>query len=681
MFSNPPPPDRTRAVHGRVRGGARTANSHAATGGTLPVKPDTGTQAWRRLSERSFGVLAFAALTALTYPIARYRMFMGFAHYDDEGYMLMSLKSFLHHGWHYDGVDGYGPFYYEFWGAVYTLFGIPVDHDGSRAATMVVWLLTSLLIGLCTWRVTGSIILGLATQLSAFEALFSLVAEPMHPGGIIVLLLAAILACSCFVRDRPSPFPVALLGGAVMALILVKINIGVFALAAVALVCVLSYPALAGRRWLRPLVEAGFVALPLPLMSAKLGEAWVRHYALHVCAAALAVVIALRARPVARRDSRELWWLGGGFLAVGLTVPLVLIAAGTSPSAIIDGVILLPLRFPGILTAPFDQGRSGNVVSFLDLLAVAEALGYWQVARHRAAGPSRTHTWLIAALSILIGLFMAFAVIISITRFTEATTLLVPFYFRWGLLAFAWVALIEPPGADQRTRFVRLLLPPLAVLQALHAYPMAAASHAFWSTLLLIPVGALCIANGVRWITWSRSGDSARRVPLKLGAVAASVVLIVLVAMHLKVESDYVRAAYDRAVPLGLSGAQKVRVSPEDAANFRGVVAEIDTNCQSFVMLPGMNSFYLWTRQEPPPGYDSTGWATALDEASQQRAVEAIRSLDGLCLLENAALARAYAAEGSKPGPRERYLHHGFAPIATFGDYQLLKRDAAASRP
>ena len=292
-----------------------------------------------------FGVLAFAAVTVVTYPIARYGIFTGFANYDDEGYMLISLKSFLNHGWLYDVFNGYGPFYYEFWGGVFSIFGISVNHDGGRTVTMVVWVLSSLLIGLSTWRMTGSIVLGLATQLSVFEALFSLVPEPMHPGGIIVLLLSATMAFSCFVRDRTSPFSMALLGGAVMALILVKINVGIFALAAVVLVCVVSYPALARRRWLRPVVEVGFVALPLLLMSSKAGEAWARHYALHVSAAALAVVIALRARCVGRRDSKELWWLGGGLLVVGVTVLLAILAAGTSPSGLIEGIIKLPLRF------------------------------------------------------------------------------------------------------------------------------------------------------------------------------------------------------------------------------------------------------------------------------------------------------------------------------------------------
>jgi hypothetical protein len=626
-----------------------------------------------------FGVLAFAAVTVVTCPIARYRIFTGFSNYDDEGYMLISLKSFLNHGWLYDGVAGYGPFYYEFWGAVVSIFGIPVDHDGGRTMTMVVWALSSLLIGLSTWRMTGSIFLGLATQLSVFEALFSLVAEPMHPGGIIVLLLSATMAFSCFVRDRTSPFSMALLGGAVMALILVKINVGIFALAAVVLVCVVSYPGLARRRWLRPVVEVGFVALPLLLMSSKAAEAWARHYALHVSAAALAVVIALRARWVGRRNSKELWWLGGGVLVVGVTVPLALLAAGTSPSGLIDGVIMLPLRFPSVLSIPLVLP---NWIYLFDLLPLVGALGYWYVARKREAPPGRAWTLLVSALSVLIGLFMAFSVIGSITLFTPATTLFFPLFFRWGLLCFAWVALIQPPGKpDEGTQFARLLLPPLAVLQALHAFPVAG-SQQFWSTLLLIPVGALCIANGVRGIAFNLDGQSARRRPFAIGAIAATVAMVVLVSIHLKQGLDQVRAAYRGSVSLGLPGAKDVRVSREEAANYQAIVAAIDKNCESFVMLPRMNSFYLWTQQEPPTGYDPTGWSMVFDDAAQQRVIEAIRSIDGLCLLENVPLTRFWgpAGAGILAGPLDRYLQHGFVPIAKFGDYQLLKREGGGSR-
>jgi hypothetical protein len=38
------------------------------------------------------------------------------------------------------------------------------------------------------------------------------------------------------------------------------------------------------------------------------------------------------------------------------------------------------------------------------------------------------------------------------------------------------------------------------------------------------------------------------------------------------------------------------------------------------------------------------------------------------------------AGAGTPPGPLVRYLHHRFAPIAKFGDYELLKREGSGNR-
>ena len=56
--------------------------------------------------------------------------------------------------------------------------------------------------------------------------------EPMHPGGLISLLLVLILAAACLVRDRVSVYPAAVLGGLLAALTLTKINVGAFAVIA-----------------------------------------------------------------------------------------------------------------------------------------------------------------------------------------------------------------------------------------------------------------------------------------------------------------------------------------------------------------------------------------------------------------------------------------------------------------
>ena len=270
---------------------------------------------WQRQWVRvAVALLCFGVVTLITCLIAHPRMYSGFANYDDEGYMLIALKSFLNHGHLYDDVfTQYGPFYYEFWGAFFEIFGIPVNHDGGRTAAIFAWVAAALLFGLASWRMARSILLGLAVQMLVFGAIITVVNEPMHPGGTICLLLGAIVALSTLVRARTSPMSMALLGGAVAALILVKINVGSFALISLALACVVSYPQLLRRRWLRPAVEVLFVAVPLLLMTSKFGEAWARHYAVHVAFAAFAVVVALRAREVPRRAGEELPWLLGGW--------------------------------------------------------------------------------------------------------------------------------------------------------------------------------------------------------------------------------------------------------------------------------------------------------------------------------------------------------------------------------
>ena len=60
----------------------------------------------------AFAAGAFAVLTVLLAMTAHAKMFTGFSAYDDEGYMLTALKSYVNHGHLYDQVfTQYGPFY------------------------------------------------------------------------------------------------------------------------------------------------------------------------------------------------------------------------------------------------------------------------------------------------------------------------------------------------------------------------------------------------------------------------------------------------------------------------------------------------------------------------------------------------------------------------------------------
>jgi len=619
-------------------------------------------------------VLVFAAVTIASAFVARWAMFVVTQPFEDEGYMLTVLHSFVNHGQMYDDVFGqYGPFYYDFWGGIFSVFGIPLTPDAGRVVVSIVWIVTSLGAGLAALRITKSILLGLATQMAVFSSLSVLANEPMHPVGLIGLLLVGLLAAAAFVGRRLSIVAVAIVGGAVGALLLVKINVGAFALLALALVCVVVYPVLAARRWLRPLVEAFFVVAPLLLMTSKFGEASVRHYAVHVAIAALAVVIALRALRPIPRSNEELGWMIGGLLGVIFASCLALLGSGTSPGGLLYGVIRQPLRQTDSFRIPLElAGRFW----YLDALALAGAVAFYWLSRRRAT-ISPGFLALASAISIGVGFELALSVI-GRTLPSDVNSLA---GYQFAFLAFAWVGLLPLSGRDDSdAMFVKLLLPPLAVLQALHAFPVAG-SQTMLATFLLIPLGAVCVANGTRGLARVVIGQEERRAFVTLGGLAAVALLVFLAGVTLRDPLRASRAAYDAEVPLGLPGEVQVRVPPETATADREVTAAINRNCGSFLTMPGMDYFYIWTQQEPPTGYNATAWMTLFDDAHQRRVIDDTRSIRGLCLLRNMGLAEGWSQGPVPPGPLVSYLEDGFRPVTTVGPYELLRREGAASSP
>jgi hypothetical protein len=617
------------------------------------------------------GTIAFVLVTVVTALIAHPRMFTGFSSYDDEGYMLTALKSFVNHGHLYDKVfTQYGPFYYELWGGIFSTFGIPVTHDSGRTVAFLVWVIASLTFGLGIWKITRSAVLGLGTQILTFNALYVLTNEPMHPVGLIALLLAVIVAISAFVGDGPSRWPMALLGATVAALVLTKINVGFFALVSVALACTVSYQQLWGRRWPRIVVEVIFLAIPILLMEGKFHEGWARHYALHIFAAALAVVIVLRANQPARRRIVEVRWLVVGFLVLAVVSCVTIVAAGTSLHGLIDGVIRQPLRQSGAFTIPMLLSRRFYA---LDLISVGGALAYWWAARKRG-GTEPTAAWL--------AIWSVFAIVVGVTMALSVTGQVLPFNdssltgFQLSMLPFVWVALlVTTPGESAPFGFARLLLPLLAVLQGLHGYPVAG-SQTLLSVVLLVPVGALCVANGVRGIArLTEVGPD--RVALAGFAVLATAILgWFVVNTFLRAPLKQARGVYHTTPALDLPGSHSMHVyNLEEKELYEDVADGIKENCAATLMEPGMDSFYLWSEQEPP-SFTATGWETLFDQEHQEKVIEATSSTKDLCLLRNKALAAGW---GESDGLLVKYLEHGFQPLESWNEYELLRRDGPAT--
>lgn len=636
------------------------------------------TSIWRdgRLADPRLRIALLAALfgaVAVATWIAAYpRMFAGFASYDDEGYLLISLQQFLAHGSLYDDVfSQYGPFYYEAWGGLFSLFGIGVTHDAGRFATLAAWVFSSLALGISAYRMTRSVWLGAAVQIAAFAGLSVMTQEPMHPGGLVAALLAAIVLISTGIGERSAPRIAALLGAAVAALILVKVNVGAFAFISLALTCSVLYAPIAGRAWLRLGVATLFVAVPVLLMAGKLSQESVLHYAAHVFVAALCLAVVLIARrEEAWRPSVELRWLVGGLVGAGLLICLVIVLLGTSPAGLYEGVIGQPLRQPNAFTIPL---QLPDGILLLDAVALIGALVYVGVERLQP-DLAEAGWWRIAVsvACLLVGLELILATIGWALPFDEGASRFGGFPL--SMLAFAWVALVRPPGvpSDRAVVFCALFLPALAVLQGLHAYPVAG-SQVGWSSFLLVPVGAICIANGARGL--ARSPLPARPLAA-LGALAGVVLLLFLANKTLRRPYDDAKVLLDGWAPLELEGSGRMRLFPEEAQTYRDVVAALNRDCPRFEMLPGMNSFYLWSGQEPPTGFNATGWMTLFSDDLQSKVVRRLEPLRDLCLLRNRTIEAQWTGSAPAQGPLVDFLNSGFVPLASFGDYELLRRES-----
>src|SRR5262249_24938611 len=157
--------------------------------------------------------------------------------YDDEGYVIMTLWGYLRGGRLYaDVFSQYGPFFYQATRAVLALTGIACTPSAGRALTLGWWASAALACGPATHLTTRRRILGLCVTLLAFGTMTR--TQVTHPGGFASVLLSLLVATVAAGGTRWPALRLSTIGAAVVAVMLVKVNLGVFAAAGVGLVIV-----------------------------------------------------------------------------------------------------------------------------------------------------------------------------------------------------------------------------------------------------------------------------------------------------------------------------------------------------------------------------------------------------------------------------------------------------------
>lgn len=613
-------------------------------------------------SRRPAAGVPFALAAAVCSIVGYFAMFTDFAPWDDSGYLLLGLRQYIEGGVLYDQLyTQYGPAYFQLVGAVFGALGVELTHAVARAVVLAVWLATSVTVGVAAYRLTRLLPVALVCQLLTFLVLVPSRNEPMHPGSSLALAVSLIVLAGTRLRTGNEWGALAAIGGLIALAGLTKANVGVFAL--VAVVFVLA----AATQWSRgttPItVAAGLAAVLVPAacMAARLEDGRVQVFLAVMTCSVLAIVLTHVTTVARTLPVRALALLIGTGVAVALASCALALGRGTSLAGLVHGVIVDPLRTPGVFFFPLRLASWATAAALASLVAAATVV----VLRRR--GPSG---WPIApALDGSIRLLGGAAMWLAAAGLLPAG----PFSVSLPLL---WLPLAARPSEGAAPFEIgRALLVAMAVMQALVAYPIAG-SQAAWASFLFVPVGGMAVADGWRALRllpapgrW-QTGSLWRTAEVALGVTVVGLALHVAVVMPLA----SFRYRYATSEPLALHGAGSIRVPPPTALAYQRLTSQLTERCRGFVTMPGLNSLYLFARVAPPTMLNTTSWMTLFDDERQAAIQQRLAQMPGpLCAVRHRGLVAFWAQGRDVSGePLARYIDARFVTEFTVHGYEFM---------
>jgi hypothetical protein len=371
--------------------------------------------------------------------------------------------------------------------------------------------------------------------------------------------------------------------------------------------------------------------------------------------------------PVDAVSNRWLAWMVSGLAGCVAIVIGVILALGSTPRALIDSVVVTASHQANAFASPLSLGAAAFVWP-----TVAIGVAYIvRVAHSTTVGQRR----LAALLRVAAGVALWYSVVGSVG--------VAPTLSRYAFgLPLVWVAAV-PSSRDDGTlvcRFVRLLIPALALLQALIAYPVAGTQVAFGSVLLLV-CGAICVADG-----WNDLQMIGRTRPLELRlpswvtvSTLTAILAVVLGVGYSARSASTARDAYNSEQALPFPGATHLRVPHREAVEFTNVINTLHARCRTVITMPGMLSLNLWSGLPAPSGLTQEPWWAILSPAQLESSLQSARAANGLCLVRNDLLVHfwlRYTSTRRLPQiPLVRFLEDDFAAVARYGDYTISVRN------
>lgn len=562
--------------------------------------------------------LWFAVLTVPAAIAAYYRIFSGFAEWDDEGTLMMTVRQYLNGARLYEEIySGYGPVYYFYHSLLRSVAGIVLNHNAGRITSAAVVVVCSLLGAWMVLRLTRSLAAASVAHILVFRALVFFGNEPGHPQELCMLLLLGLAASGMTSKSRTRQFALAVSGALAAALVLIKINIGIFTILAIALAVLVQTPQLWYWRFMKWAAGTAALLLPFALMRAHLNDPAAQAYCFVITASIAALLAAAAGLTDAKQlSTRECLVAAAGFVVTFALVLLALVWQGVPMTATLNMLVLDHIRINVNQRFWYTAVELGRMWIAWALAGLGTSIVVSALLR-KDGNVYR----ILAPLQILLG---GFGLLISLF----APKLLLGF-----VTPFCWLLFRHGAETSPRQTHARILLCTTTVLQTLYAYPIAG-SQTYFLRVLLMLVAVILLFDGLNYLP--RTGRLALEV--RRFASPASAVTLAVCALAYALFAYRAELLYASLTPLNMPGAERIRLEKGEAQNYRWLVDNLRQHCDTFVGLPGIPSLYFWTGKpspglvhRPPGTLNYDNWMYTFSSDQQQAIVDDLSRHPNAC--------------------------------------------------
>jgi len=596
--------------------------------------------------------LAIAAL-CLAWPA----IFSTLALYDDEGYVMMTLQTYMQgHRLYGETHTQYGPAFYFITAPVHAILQWPLTQTGVRIKTILLWIVAVWLVYAIVRRMSNSKAAATATALVAALHLDKLTLEPGHPQEVTLcctLLVLMLFTRSMYISTNATPNALSMSSWATVGFLagilgLVKLNCGVVVAIPLLITAAIQSSYVRRFAWclipiaIGPALAVAWIAKENPM--ACLWALW-----LATCAAML-IRSAATAENYQNRSSLSylVAVILGGAIAVSVVLGVAM-SQGISVAELWFGIIGQHSNFADFFFRPIGF----SVPAFIGLLlAIGTLLTKRSETFKELAKPT---IWACVALLLAI---------------TAAMPLEHGMHARGPGLFLAWAA----PGwivwfwrDEVAASPKKLLLGLVAILSPLIAFPVSGTQVQIGTLPGLIVIGILLGEYFVESAKHHLAGES-NRFTSSYPVVKKWVFICTFCTFVSASSVHWVR--YAKGQPLGLPGSAYMRLPASIASEQRAISDAIVQSGASHLLFEGTNHnrFYFWTGAKPLTSANPTFWPLMLAENERHQLADAIDRQSRLCVVRVPNYDWLYFDHASEIRDR---IDARWESSETIGDWQI----------